>query len=103
MKVIRDVVATVRTVTTIGPVDGRALGTYGWFSGIRRRGRTDEWAAKDRRRYGTCIICRRKFDDTDPIYMVFGVARNGKTIGNRLCCTACAGEHATLRVQQEAS
>lgn len=93
-KVIRDEVTTVRTVTSIGPVDGDPLGTFGWFIGVRRRGHPEK-EPRDRSRYGTCVICRRKFDDDDQIHMVFNVARNGRTIGNRLCCSSCAEQHAT--------
>jgi hypothetical protein len=93
-KVVRDEVTSVRTVVTIGPVDGRELGTFGWFIGIRNRHRDP---AKDRTKYGTCVICRSKFADDDPIHLVFNVARNGRTIGNRLCCTPCAEQHATFQ------
>lgn len=95
-KAIRDEVATVRTVTSIGPVDGDPLGEgFGWFIGIRcRGGRRDE--TQDRRKYGTCVICRRAFADDDQIHMVGNVVRNGKTVGNRLCCSPCADQHATF-------
>jgi hypothetical protein len=92
-KVVRDEVTTVRQVVTVGPVDGDPLGTFGWFIGIRCRQRDQ---TKERGRYGTCVICRRRFADDDPIHMVFNVARNGKTVGNRLCCSACAEQHATF-------
>jgi len=93
--VVRDEVATVRTVTSIGPVDGDPFGAFGWFIGVRcRGGRRDE--AKDRRKYGTCVICRRAFADDDQIHMVGDVTRNGRTVGNRLCCSPCGGQHATF-------
>lgn len=92
-QVVRDEVTTVRTVVTVGPVDADPLGTYGWFIGVRNRQRDP---AKDRRRFGKCIICRHEFADNDQVHMVFGVGRNGKTVGNRLCCTPCAEKHATF-------
>jgi len=92
-KVVRDEVTTVRTVVTVGPVDGDPLGTFGWFIGIRCRNRDQ---TKERAVYGTCIICRRSFADDEQIHMVFNVVRNSKTVGNRLCCATCAGEHATF-------
>lgn len=94
-KVIRDELTTVRTVVTIGPVDGQPLKTFGWFVGVRKCGNPKR-EARDLRKYGTCIICRRAFADDDPIHMVFSVVRNGKTIGNRLCCAPCAKQHATF-------
>lgn len=93
--VVRDEVTKTRTVVTIGPVDGRPFGEFGWFIGVRCRNRADREAA-DRRRYGSCIICRCKFDDADQIHMVGEVARNGRTVGNRLCCSPCAEQHATF-------
>ena len=93
-KVIRDEVRPVRIVVTIGPVVGVSDGTFGWFLDVRARVRE---RAKDRETYGTCIICRRPFDDDDPIHMVFNVVRNGRPVGNRLSCTACAEVHATHR------
>lgn len=92
--VVRDEVTRSRTVVTVGPVDGDALGTFGWFISIRNRHRDD---AKDRRRFGTCVICRRKLDDDEQIHLVGDVVRNGKTVGNRLCCDPCAEKHATFR------
>ena len=89
--VVRDDVTAVRTVVTIGPVRREALGTFGWFIGVRNRGGRDQ--AGDRRRFGTCIICRRQLADDEQIHMVFNVVRNGKTVGNRLCCTPCAEQH----------
>lgn len=91
-KVIRDEVVTVRTVTSIGPVYGDPLGTFGWFIGVRCRGRDQ---AKDRSRFGACVICRRSLDDDDQIHMVFSVIRYCDTIGNRLCCSPCPEQHAT--------
>lgn len=93
MTVVRDEVTTVRTVVAIGPVDGSALGTFGWFIGVRNRGRDD---AKDRRKFGTCVICRHGLGDDEQVHMVFGVTRNSKTVGNRLCCSPCAVVHATM-------
>lgn len=95
MKVIRDEVVTVRMVFSIGPVDGDPLGSFGWFIGVRGTHRDERSRAKDRKRFGTCVICRNNFGDDDPIHMVFSVVRNGKTIGNRLCCSPCAAQHAT--------
>lgn len=93
-KVVRDEVTTVRTVTSIGPVDGDPLGTFGWFITVRHRGRPGI-EARDRRRYGTCAICRHTFTDDDQIHMVFNVTRNNRRVGNRLCCSSCAAQHAT--------
>lgn len=93
-KVVRDEVAAVRTVVTIGPVDGDPLGTFGWFISIRCRG-NDRLETRDRGKYGTCVICRRKLADDEQIHMVGNVVRNGKTVGNRLCCSPCAEQHAT--------
>ncbi len=91
-KVVRDEVRTVRTVTSIGPVDGDPLGTFGWFIGVRCRNRDQ---SKERGRYGTCVICRRKLTDDEQIHMVFNVVRSGKRVGFRLCCAPCGQEHAT--------
>lgn len=90
-KVVRDEITRVRTVVTVGPVDGDPLGTFGWFIGVRHRTET-----RDRGRYGTCVICRRKFADEDQIHMVGNVTRNGRTVGNRFCCSSCAEVHATF-------
>jgi hypothetical protein len=98
-KVVRDELTTVRTVVAIGPVDGSALGTFGWFLGVRNRRRED---TKDRRKYGTCIICRRGLTDDEQIHMVFNVTRNSKTVGNRLCCSPCAEVHATIHTKRAA-
>jgi len=93
-RVILDEVTTVRTVVTIGPIYDKPLGTFGWFVGVRSRyGRRPE--TRDRQKYGTCIICRRNFDDDTQIHIVFSVKRNGTTIGNRLCCGFCAEQYAT--------
>lgn len=103
--VVRDEIVTTRVVVTVGPVDRDALGEgFGWFIRIRSRGR-ESAEARERGKYGTCIICRRKFDDDDPIHMVFTVVRNGKTVGNRLCCSSCAAEHGTFhsRSKEEAT
>jgi hypothetical protein len=94
--VVRDVVTTVRTVTSVGHVDGDALGTFGWFIGVRCRNRDATYQAKDRARYGKCVICRTPFADDDPVHMVFAVMRNSKMVGNRLGCAACAEKHATF-------
>ena len=99
-RIVRDEVTKVRTVVTVGPVDGDALGTFGWFIGIRSHGKGSAYEVKDRGRYGACVICRRKFADLDQIHMVFNVVRNGKTVGNRLCCGACAEGHATFHRTQ---
>lgn len=93
-KIVRDEVTKVRTVVAVGPVDGSALGTLGWFLRVRNRGRDD---AKDRRKYGTCVICRRGMEDDETVHMVFNVTRNSKAVGNRLCCSSCAEVHATIR------
>lgn len=92
-KVVRDEVTRSRTVVSVGPVDRNALGTFGWFISIRCRSGDQ---TKERRRWGTCVICRRAFLDDDPIHMVFDVVRNGKTVGNRLCCAGCAEQHGTI-------
>lgn len=98
-RVVRDEVTTVRTVVTVGHVDGKALGEgFGWFIKIRCRGRS-HLETRDRGKYGKCVICRHAFADDDQIHMVFNVVRNGKTVGNRLCCGACAERHASLRSQ----
>jgi len=94
-RVVRDETQTVRIVVSVGPVDGDALGTFGWFIAIRIRGRRD-LEDTDRRRYGHCVICRRPLTDDEQIHMVFSVVRNAKTVGNRLCCAACAATHATF-------
>lgn len=76
---VRDEVVKTRVVVTIGPVDRRSLGDgFGWFIKVRSRGGKE---ARDRGVYGTCIICRHKFDDDDPIHMVGNVVRNGKHVG----------------------
>lgn len=98
-KVVRDEVTAVRTVVTIGPVDGDPLGTFGWFIGVRCHhsgpDRRQALEARDRSKFGTCVICRRKLADDEQIHMVFNVVRNSKTVGNRLCCSPCAEQHAT--------
>jgi hypothetical protein len=94
-KVVRDEVTKVRTVVTIGPVDGSVFGTFGWFIGVRNR-------TGDRTKYGTCVICRRRFADDEPVHMVGNVTRNSKVIGNRLCCSPCAEVHATMRTGERA-
>lgn len=97
--VVRDEVTRSRTVVTVGHVDGDALGTFGWFIGVRCSRGGGRYEARDRSRYGTCVICRRSFDDDEQIHMVFDVVRNGKTVGNRLCCDPCAERHATIRTR----
>ena len=98
-RVVRDDTYTARVKVSVGPVDGDPLGTYGWFIGVRARGRHPDFAERagqrDYARYGRCVICRSPFGDDDQVHMVFSVVRNGKTIGNRLCCPGCAGKFAT--------
>jgi hypothetical protein len=101
LMIVRDEYVTTRVVVSVGPVDGRSLGTFGWFIGVRRRDKAKEVA--DRRRFGACVICRHGFSDDDLIHMVFSVVRNGKTIGNRLCCPSCAEQHATYHHSPGAS
>ncbi len=100
--VVRDEVTTVRTVVSVGHVDGDALGTLGWFLGVRNRHHDPALDARDRRKYGTCVICHRALTDDEQIHMVFGVVRNGKTAGNRLCCGTCAEKHATIHTRSQA-
>lgn len=94
-RIVRDETRSVRTVTSVGPVDGSPLGTFGWFMGVRGRGGRDTTA--DRKRYERCAICRAPFGDDDPVHMVFNVQRNGKTVGNRLACGGCASKYETHR------
>ena len=91
-KVVRDEVTRTRVVVTVGAVDRSPLMAFGRFIGVRNR--TGD-PAKDRSRYGACVICRRKLVDDEQIHMVFNVVRNGRTVGNRLCCSACAETHGT--------
>jgi hypothetical protein len=95
--VVRDEVFTTRVVVTVGPVDRTPLGEgFGWFMRVRNRGRDYTYRERDRRKYGTCVICRRPFRDEDQIHMAFNVVRNGEVVGNRLCCASCAATHGTL-------
>lgn len=98
--VVRDEVVRTRTVVSVGPVDQRALGTFGWFIGVRCR-TNQALEARDRGRYGTCVICRRKLADDEQIHMVFNVVRNSKTVGNRLCCSPCAETHGTFNSKEK--
>lgn len=99
---VRDEVVRSRVVVTVGPVDRGSLGAFGWFIKVRCRHRPDR-EARDRSKYGTCVICRRKLDDDELIHMVFNVVRNGKTVGNRLCCSACAEKHGTFNSRTKAA
>ena len=94
--VVRDEIVTTRVVDTVGPVDRVPLGEgFGWFIRIRSRGRQAA-ERRERSKYGTCVICRSEFSDDDRVHMVFSVVRNGKTVGNRLCCSSCAATHGTF-------
>jgi hypothetical protein len=96
--IVRDEVLTTRVVISVGHVDGDPLGSFGWFIGVRGRGGRD--VTGDRKRYGTCIICRRPFGEDDQVHMVFGVTRNSKRIiGNRLGCMSCAARYATIHTR----
>lgn len=98
--VVRDEVVRTRVVVTVGPVDRDPLGTFGWFIGVRCRHAPAAREARDRGRYGTCAICRRKLDDDEQVHMVFDVVRNSRTVGNRLCCAPCVEKHGTFNTRK---
>ncbi len=101
--VVRDDVVETRVVITVGPVDVNPLGSFGWFLGVRNRRKDQAIEARDRSRYGICVICRRKLVDDEQIHMVFNVQRNDKVVGNRLCCSPCAEKHGTFSYAKAAA
>lgn len=70
------------------------FGTFGGFIAARKRPsriRTaDEQEAKDRRKFGTCPGCGRKFNDSDMVHFAESVYKNGRCLGNLLACSPCA-------------